>query len=67
MRDPDRIDPMIEQLRAAWKANPDLRLGQLVYNAVRPAEPCPRLFFVEDGVLLAGLPYVNDYSQGFPT
>ena len=33
MRDPSRIDRIIEKLRAAWHASPDLRLGQLVETA----------------------------------
>ena len=32
MRDPKRIDGMIERLRALWKAYPDMRLGQLIGN-----------------------------------
>lgn len=32
MRDPARINRMIELLRAAWLASPDLRLGQLIVN-----------------------------------
>jgi len=31
MRDPERIDIIIEELRACWKRNPDMRFGQLVY------------------------------------
>ena len=30
MRDPARIDRMIEKLRTAWHSSPDLRLGQLL-------------------------------------
>ena len=30
MRDPNRIDPILARLRAAWIASPDLRLGQLL-------------------------------------
>lgn len=29
-RDPNRIDRIIEQLRAHWKSSPDQRLGQLL-------------------------------------
>jgi hypothetical protein len=29
MRDRARIAPMLDALRVAWEANPDLRLGQL--------------------------------------
>ena len=30
MRNPDRIGPLLKQLELYWKANPDLRLGQIV-------------------------------------
>jgi len=32
LRDPNRIDEIINALRDCWKQNPDLRLGQLIYN-----------------------------------
>jgi hypothetical protein len=32
MRDPERIDKVLEVIRIIWKANPDLRLTQLVLN-----------------------------------
>lgn len=35
MRDPNRINIVIEALRAKWLANPDLRLGQLIINLCR--------------------------------
>ena len=31
MRDINRIDPIMEELRRFWKANQDLRFGQLIY------------------------------------
>ncbi len=34
MRDPARIDVLIELLRQAWQQNPDLRLGQLIVNSL---------------------------------
>lgn len=60
MRNIDRIDPALDQLRAVWLANPDLRLGQLVLNAADAASaggvtPCPGLFYMEDAALLSGL------------
>ncbi|MBN9122042.1 MAG: hypothetical protein J0I06_23355 [Planctomycetes bacterium] len=48
MRDPNRIDRVIEKLREVWKAHPDLRLGQLLVNVIRPSQPCPQIFGVED-------------------
>lgn len=35
MRNPDRIDPMLEQIGSIWRKRPDLRLTQLVLN-VKP-------------------------------
>ena len=32
MRDPDRIDPVLDKLREVWYRNPDLRLTQLLEN-----------------------------------
>ena len=33
-RDPARIDPIVDNLRRYWRAYPDLRLGQIVVNAI---------------------------------
>jgi hypothetical protein len=51
MRDPARIDQMPGLLREVWTRSPDLRLGQLMVNAVRPREPRPEVFSIEDTVL----------------
>ena len=51
MRDPARIDQMLELLREVWTRSPDLRLGQLIVNAVLPQEPCLPVFSIEDTVL----------------
>jgi hypothetical protein len=55
MRDPARIDPLLDLIREVWTANPDWRLSQLVVNAIRPTEPCPQVFSAEDEKLEAGL------------
>ena len=55
MRDPQRIEQILEALRGIWQVDPDLRLGQLVVNAIRPSQPCPAIFNAEDDVLLKGL------------
>ena len=36
MRELDRIDDVLEEIRAYWMRNPDLRLGQIVCNAAVP-------------------------------
>ncbi len=55
MRDPARIEDVLAALRAAWVEAPDLRLGQLIVNAVCPKEPCPEVFYAEDDLLLQRL------------
>lgn len=36
MRDPARIDRIVDKLRRVWYANPDQRLGQLLHNLLGP-------------------------------
>ena len=56
MRDPARIDEILELLRAVWTLEPDLRLGQLVYNAARIRDPeLSDVFSIEDSSLHKGL------------
>jgi hypothetical protein len=56
MRDPSRIDEMLDVLGQVWKAHPDLRLGQLVNTAgfLRAGAGLPT-WVIEDGPMLAGL------------
>lgn len=55
MRDPERIDPMLEVLRKIWEANPDLRLAQIISNAARSHRAWPDVFSIEDNDLMKGL------------
>jgi hypothetical protein len=56
MRDPARIDEVLELLRVVWTLEPDLRLGQLVYNAARIRDPALHdVFSIEDSSLQEGL------------
>jgi hypothetical protein len=48
VRDPRRIEDVLLAVGVVWAQDPDLRLGQLLINAVRPAEPCPELFGIDD-------------------
>ena len=52
MRDPNRIDQVIEAVKAEWKQVPDWRLGQLIVNISRAAG-CSDPFFLEDDRMLA--------------
>lgn len=55
MRDPARIPPLLALLDAYWRENPDLRLGQIVNNAMSACSTTKESFAVEDGVLVAYL------------
>ena len=48
MRDPNRIDPMLDLLRTYWKENPDLRLGQIIANISRMSGRGADPFYMED-------------------
>lgn len=62
MRNPKRIDPLIEELREFWKAHPDWRLGQLVENAYSYAggRYAPDAFYMEDETFLEGLKIMRE-------
>ena len=51
MRDVSRIDFILKSVGDIWKNYPDLRLGQLLLNAVRD----PMLYYVEDDKLVEEL------------
>lgn len=51
MRDPARINAVLEALSRYWHRHPNLRLGQLVFNLAYPGD----VFFLEDGELLEKL------------
>ena len=52
MRDEKRIERMIEKLQKVWKANPDWRLCQLVFNIANNTETMRSrdIFHVEDDI-----------------
>jgi uncharacterized protein YihD (DUF1040 family) len=48
MRDPERINRIIERIRAIWLTQPDTRLTQLIMNALNMnSDP----YYVEDDLL----------------
>jgi len=57
MRDRNRIYRIVDKLRATWIRSPDLRLGQLVMNAIAFAknDGVNDIFYVEDDETERGL------------
>ena len=48
MRDPKRIERMLELLGEVWAKVPDWRLTQLVVNASDTRHDCGPVFYLED-------------------
>lgn len=48
MRDLDRVNDICRQLAELWRQYPDLRLGQLILNAIQDTV----LYYVEDQQLI---------------
>ena len=57
---------MVELLRQVWHLEPDLRLGQLVYNAARMRDvEIQDVFSIEDASLRKGLArYLQEIQNG---
>ena len=66
MRDPQRIDPLLTLLGDVWQRHPDMRLGQLLVNAIRPKAPVPEIFYAEDDRVLEGLQRIAEGLPGLP-
>jgi len=71
MREVERIDNVLAVVAEAWRSKPDLRLGQLIFNAVadashNPVDPCPALFYVEDEDLAAALALRHSRADPLP-
>lgn len=54
-RDPKRIKRILEVVRAAWEAHPDLRLSQLIMNTHDGVRDYSPLYYREDEVLEQGI------------
>lgn len=55
MRDSSRISKILAKIHEKWSENPDLRLMQLLVNAIRPETPCPQVYYLEDDILMEKL------------
>lgn len=56
MRDPKRIEEVLQQVRTYWCQNPDLRLGQILTILSRNTD----VFYLEDDELIKRLKEANN-------
>ena len=47
MRDPKRINPILQKFEKVWNQYPDIRFGQLVFNLLSNSK-CKNMFYIED-------------------
>lgn len=66
MRDPARIERMLELLRSVWAKHPDLRLGQLLDAARSNTGTRVVAFYVEDDELEKGLRIMDGWAPATP-
>ena len=60
MRDPKRIPEILGLLQKIWAYCPDLRLGQIIRNAIDVDD----LFYIEDDKMIEGLKYFLKVCEG---
>jgi len=61
MRDPNRIEPMLALIREIWYIYPDLRLTQLIMNALNMNQDP---YYVEDEKLKKALEEYKKQTEG---
>ena len=59
MRDPKRIDVILQEIGAIWHKYPDMRLGQLIGNVLEG----PNFYYVEDDSLVKALKDVYEGAK----
>lgn len=59
MRNPERIDKVLQDIGAIWHKYPDMRLGQLIGNVLEG----PSLYYVEDDGLVNALKDTYDGAE----
>ncbi len=51
-KEPNIEDEVLQAIREAWSRYPDMRLTQLLINAIAPKEASPEVYNVEDSALI---------------
>ncbi len=59
-KEPNIESEVLQAIREAWSKYPDMRLTQLLINAIAPDEPCSEIYGVEDSTLIKLLDRVKE-------
>lgn len=62
MRDPNRIDGILDEIKKIWKLYPDMRLGQLIGNVHEGVG----LYYIEDNRLIKDMKEVYNIPEPDP-
>ena len=60
MRDPKRLEPMLQLIRDIWYTQPDIRLTQLIMNALKMNQDP---YYVEDDKLFEALKEYKELTR----
>ena len=62
--EPNTNKKMLETIEKVWAKYPELRLAQLLVNAIKPSEPCSEMYYVEDSQLINKLElFINEQGE----
>lgn len=53
--EPNIAKGVLETIEKVWAKYPDLRLAQLLVNAIKPSKPCSEIYYIEDSQLIMKL------------
>ena len=59
-KEPNIEEDVMNAIAEAWAKYPDMRLTQLIVNAINPSDPCSEIYGVEDSKLIKLL---NKFKQ----
>jgi hypothetical protein len=59
-KEPHIEEDLLNAIMEAWSKFPDMRLTQLLINAINPKEPCSEIYAVEDSELIK---YLNRLKE----
>lgn len=59
-KEPNIEEAVLNAIMDAWARYPDMRLTQLLVNAINPADPCSEIYATEDSQLIKMLNRFKD-------